>query len=90
MVLINFKFYFYLGPDSGVLTGSKKWKATTPTSFKSPYFAQGDLGFISLNKKRYGTFFLAVQTFTGHLFVMPIKNQTSASLIQAVQSMKKV
>jgi hypothetical protein len=33
-----------LGPDPGHLSNSKNWKRTTPRSFRSPYFAQGDIG----------------------------------------------
>jgi hypothetical protein len=33
-----------LGPDPGHISNSKNWKRTTPRSFRSPYFAQGDIG----------------------------------------------
>jgi hypothetical protein len=33
-----------LGPDPGHLSNSKNWKRTTPRSFRSPSFAQGDIG----------------------------------------------
>jgi hypothetical protein len=35
---------FFAGPDPGQLSNSKLWKKTTPASFRSPFFAQGDIG----------------------------------------------
>jgi hypothetical protein len=32
------------GPDPGQLSNSRMWKKTTPASFRSPFFAQGDIG----------------------------------------------
>jgi hypothetical protein len=34
----------HLGPDPGFLSNTKNWKKTTPQSFRSPYYAQGDIG----------------------------------------------
>jgi len=34
----------YLGPDPGQLSNTPMWKKTTPASFRSPFFAQGDIG----------------------------------------------
>ncbi len=100
------------GPDPGFLSHTKKWKKTTPRSFQSPYYAQGDignvkpskkfflfivlrsvfyiLGFFSYNNKKYGQFFCAVQTFTGKVFAVPIRNVKTKSLIDAIQLMTKV
>lgn len=33
-----------LGPDVGVLSNSKNWKSITPSSFRSPFYVQADLG----------------------------------------------
>ena len=80
----------YLGPDSGVLSNTKKWKKTTPRSFYSPFFVQGDIGFFHYKGKQYGQFFCAVQTFTKKIFILPIKNLKSESLIEAIRAMIKV
>jgi hypothetical protein len=61
----------------------------TPKTFSSPYFAQGDLGFFSYKKKKYGIFFVAVNHFTRKLFACPIKNTKSKSIIDAIGLMKK-
>jgi hypothetical protein len=79
-----------LGPDSGVLSNSKKWKQSTPQSLYSPYFCQGDLGFFHYKGKKYGQFFCAVQTFTKRVFAIPIRNLQSETLITAIESMLKV
>jgi hypothetical protein len=34
----------HLGPDPGFLSNTKNWKKTTPRSFRSPYYVQGDIG----------------------------------------------
>jgi hypothetical protein len=99
------------GPDPGFLSHTKNWKKTTPRSFQSPYYAQGDIGnlnnqkifrftvsfyvfnvpgFFSYNNKKYGQFFCAVQTFTGKVFAVPIRNVKTKSLIDAIQLMTKV
>jgi hypothetical protein len=39
----------HLGPDPGFLSNTKNWKKTTPRSFRSPYYAQGDIGNIFSN-----------------------------------------
>jgi hypothetical protein len=81
---------FYLGPDRGYLSNTSAWKSTTPVSFRSPYTVQGDLGFFAQNKKKYGQFFCAVQTFTNKIFAVPIRNTKSASLIEAIGQMVQV
>ena len=48
------------------------------------------LGFFSYNNKKYGQFFCAVQTFTGKVFAVPIRNVKTKSLIDAIQLMTKV
>jgi len=45
------------GPDVGELGNTKTWKNSQPTSVRSPYVSEGDLGFFSYKKKRYGAFF---------------------------------
>jgi len=77
-----------LGPDPGHLSNSKNWKRTTPRSFRSPYFAQGDIGYYK--KKKYGAFFCAVQTYTGFVYAAPIKNLKNETLFDAVRAMSKV
>lgn len=72
------------------MSNSKRWKATTPESFKSIYYSQGDLGFFAYNKKSYGQFFVAVNTFTKKVFACPIKNTKTATLLEAIGQMKKV
>ncbi len=47
-------------------------------------------GFFSYNNKKYGQFFCAVQTFTGKVFAVPIRNVKTKSLIDAIQLMTKV
>ncbi len=71
------------------MSNSWRWKRTTPASFKSPFIAQGDLGFFHYNNKEYGQFFCAVNTFTRRVFVVPIRNTKSQSLIEAIGAMKK-
>lgn len=48
------------------------------------------LGYMSRGKKRYGMFFLAVQTYSKHIFVLPIKNAGGPALIQAIEQLVKV
>lgn len=48
------------------------------------------LGFFSYRNKRYGQFFLAVQTFTKKIFVVPLRNLKANSLIDAIGLMCKV
>lgn len=79
-----------LGPDSGALNNTKKWKATTPHSFKSPYICQGDIGYFSFKNKKYGAFFCGVQTFSRKVFAVPIPNVSTPSLIKAIEQMVKV
>lgn len=86
----NSYFFYHLGPDSGALNNTKKWKATTPHNFKSIYICQGDLGFFSYKSKKYGVFFCAVQTFTRRVFAVPIPNSSTSSLIKAIEQMVKV
>ena len=81
---------FFLAPERGSLNNTSKYKKTTPTCFRSPFTVQGDLGFISTNKKKYGIFFVAVQTFSRRIFCIPIKNSKSSTLIEAIQAMLKV
>jgi len=52
--------------------------------------AQGDLGFFSLNKKQYGGFFLAVNTYSGYIHVSKISNTRLDTLVGAVGHMVKV
>jgi len=40
--------YFFPGPDPGHISNSHMWKKTTPSSFRSPFFAQGDIGTVPL------------------------------------------
>lgn len=47
-------------------------------------------GFFSTNRKKYGIFFLAVQTYTKKLFVLPIKSTKSDDLHGAIKLMMKV
>jgi hypothetical protein len=48
------------------------------------------LGFFSTENKKFGQFFVAVQTFTRRIFVIPLKNLTLSSLLSAMTAMKKV
>jgi len=61
-----------------------------PHSIRSPRYAQGDLGFISLNNKLYGIFLCVVDTYSKQIFAIPIKNNKSDSLISAIKSMMQV
>jgi hypothetical protein len=40
---------FFPGPDPGQFSNSRMWKKTTPASFRSPFFAQGDIGTVLRN-----------------------------------------
>jgi len=77
-------------PGPGNVSHTQKWKRLIPTSFRSPYFSQGDLGFFSYQNKTYGSFFLGVNTFTGRIFVTKISNNKMDTLISAVGKMLKV
>jgi hypothetical protein len=78
------------GPDVGELGNTKTWKNSQPTSVRSPYVSEGDLGFFSYKKKRYGAFFLAVQTYSRRIFVAPIANTKAESIYKAIGLMLKV
>jgi hypothetical protein len=82
--------FWYTGPEPGVLSNTKKWKATTPRSQYSPFMVQGDVGFFQYKKKNYGQFFCAVNTFTRKVFAIPIRNLKSNTLIDAIDQMLKV
>ena len=81
---------FFEGPESGALSNTKQWKKLTPYSYYSPFIAQGDVGFLSYKGKKYGQFFVAVQTFSKRIFALPISNLKTDSFVQAIQSMLKV
>ena len=81
---------FYAGPETGVLSNTRRWKSTTPHSLHSPFFVQADLGFFSYKNKKYGIFFCAVQTFTRRVFALAIRNTKSDTLVKAIGSMLKV
>lgn len=72
------------------MSHSKRWREALPTSFKSPYYGQADLGFFSTHRKKYGAFFLAVNTYTGLIHVSKISNTKMDTLIGAVGKMIKV
>lgn len=72
------------------MSHSKKWRETLPTSFTSPFFAQGDLGFFSSKTKKYGAFFLAVNSYTGLIHVSKISNTKMDTLVTAIGHMSKV
>ena len=81
----------FLGPDKGNLTNTPRWKSSSvPTSFRSPWYVEGDLGFFFYKKKRLGLFFLGVQTYTRQIFVMALKNNKQESLLAAIAAMLKV
>ena len=79
-----------LGPDVGELGNTKTWKNSQPTSVRSPYVSEGDLGFFSYKKNCYGAFFLAVQTYSRRIFVAPIANTKAESIYKAIGLMLKV
>jgi hypothetical protein len=35
---------FFLGPDVGSLSNTKRWKKSTMASYRSPFFVQADVG----------------------------------------------
>jgi len=72
------------------MSHSKRWRDSLPTSFKSPFMAQGDLGFFSAHRKTYGSFFLAVNSYSGYIHVSKISNTKLATLVEAVAKMVKV
>jgi hypothetical protein len=78
------------GPDVGALSNTATWKKNQPTSVRSPYVSEGDLGFFSFQRKRYGAFFLALQTHSRHIFVAPIANTKAQSIYKAISLMLKV
>jgi hypothetical protein len=59
-------------------------------SFKSIYIAQGDIGFMQYRNKNYGMFLIFVQTYTGHIAVIPIPNKKRESLLKGFESLLKV
>lgn len=79
----------FVGLSSGAMSNSRRWQKSTPASIRSPFFAQADLGFIFFKKKKYGMFFVAVNTFTRRIFCQAIKNNKSETLISALEAMMK-
>jgi hypothetical protein len=73
-----------------MMSNTKNWKKVTPRSQYSPFIAQGDIGFFHYKGKKYGQFFLSIQTFSKKIFAIPIKNLKSETLIWAVEKMLKV
>ena len=61
-----------------------------PSSFKSIYICQGDIGFFSRDKKTYGMFITFVNTYSTHVFACPVSNTKMLSLVEAVGQMLKV
>jgi hypothetical protein len=49
-----------LGPDPGFLSNTKNWKRTTPRSFRSPYYAQGDIGNRNYIKQAFYLFIILI------------------------------
>lgn len=91
LCFLNILFYFlFSAPDLGGLNRTKRFKKITPTCFRSPYFAQGDLGYIGLQNKKYGLFFIAVQTRTGRIFVTKVSNAKTPTLLAAIGQMIQV
>ena len=78
------------GPDSGFIGHTSQWKKQLPTSFRSPFYCEGDLGFFSYRSRKYGIFFLALQTFTRQIFAVRIPNTKAESIYQAISTMLKV
>lgn len=72
------------------MSHAKQWRESMPTSFRSPFISQGDLGFFSLNKKQYGSFMLCVNTYSGFIHISKIANTKLETLVQAVGEMSKV
>ena len=58
-----------------------------PSSFKSIYICQGDIGFFSRDKKTYGMFITFVNTYSTHVFACPVSNTKMSSLVEAVGQM---
>jgi hypothetical protein len=48
------------------------------------------LGFFNYKNKKYGSFFCAVQSFSGFIFATPIKDLKADTLFKAVEAMTKV
>lgn len=71
------------------MSNTKKWKATTPLSQTSPYLVQGDVGFFSYKKRRYGQFIVFVNTFSKRIFALSINNVKSETLIKTVAALKQ-
>ena len=72
------------------MANTARFQKHVPTTFRSIFFAEGDIGFIEFKKKKYGLFFVAVQTWTRWVFVTPIPNKKTDSLRLAIQRMLKV
>jgi|LakMenEpi03Aug12_release.lakeMendotaPanAssembly.Ray.scaffolds.fasta_scaffold325894_1 hypothetical protein len=79
-----------LAADVGALSLTPRFKKTIPTSHQSVYTVQGDIGFFYYRKKTYGMFLLFVNTFTKRIFVTPIPNTKSESLIEGIGKMLQV
>ena len=90
IVTLSHPLFFLPGPGSGSMSNAKRWRASLPTSFKSPFHAQADLGYFSLGRKQYGGFFLAVNCFSGHICVFKINNTRMPTLLTAIGKMTKV
>lgn len=68
------------------------WVSTEckPITFLGSYSKGYFTGFFSYKNKKYGQFYLAVQTFTKKVFAVSIPNLKTDSFIRAIQSMLKV
>jgi len=80
---------FWVGRDTGALNRSKSFQRIIPPSTRSPFIAQGDIGFFSYKNKVYGKFLVVVQTFTKRIFACYLKNSKAPTLIEAIKLMLK-
>ena len=48
---------FFLGPDVGSLSNTKRWKKSTMASYRSPFFVQADVGKKNFFSKKGWSFF---------------------------------
>ena len=48
---------FFLGPDVGSLSNTKRWKKSTMASYRSPFFVQADVGKKKIFSKKSAGYF---------------------------------
>ena len=73
---------FFTGPDPGHISNSINWKKTTPSVFRSPFMAQGDIG----NAFFFPLFIFFLNNIFFYLGFFNYKNKKYGAFFCGVQS----